>query len=398
MVMAMEGIKILYVSSSVGPLVRVARLLGDLGAEVIKVESPPVKGTKTISSGEKGFSEFVRLRRLEVDRNMKSIICNLKSGEGRQIFYRLAEKTDVIIEGYRPGVAKRLGIDYETIKKINPRVIYCSTTGYGQTGPYSGLSGFSPNFLSMSGIQSLIGEKGRPPAMEPEIGVGVGGLGSLISILVGIVARQQTGKGQYIDISIHDWLVYMVGLILLEYWVKGRVPKPGESDILGGAPYWHLWETKNGNYISVTAMLPWYWEKLCRVLGKEEFIPDQWAEEKWTEMNSVFAGIFRTKTRDEWFDLLAKEDICVAPVLTLDEVTVNPHVLHRQMIVDVEDPTTGVKARQIGIPVKLLETPGRIRWLGHPLGTHTDEIMLDIGYSKKVIKRLRDRGVVMGPM
>ena len=388
MALPLEGIRILDLSRQLpGPYCTL--LLGDFGAEVIKVEDParrwpPVGETDPTS--------------LALDRNKKSIALNLKTSDGREIFYELARRVDVILEGFRPGVATRLGVDYETIKKINPRIIYCSLSGYGQDGPYRNLVGHDINYIAIGGVLGITGESGGPPII-PGIQIadlGGGGMFAAIGILVALIAREKTGRGQFIDVAMLDgvvsWLSMHAWMFLAGFQVFPF--KRGEMVLNGGVPCYNIYETKDGKYIAVGALEPWFWENLCKALGLESFIPDQFAtEERGMEVRSALRDVFRTKSRDEWFDLLKDKDVSVGPVNTFDEVFSNPQVLHREMLVEMDHPTLG-KIKQIGIPMKFSDTPGKIRSPPPFLGQHTEEILQSLGYEKEKIMELRKENVI----
>jgi len=402
---ALEDVKILDLTR-VGPGPFCTMILGDLGAEVIKVEAPSAVGTRQAGAfhspvGEQGRREAAYQ---SVDRNKKSIGLNLKSEEGLNIFYQLAEKADVIVEGFRPGVAKRLDIDYETISKINPRIVYCSITGYGQDGPYSGILGHDINYISTGGALNLIGEAGRKPAIPLNLlGDRAGGaMNAVIGILSALIARTKTGRGQYIDIAIVDSVISLLVWPSINYFYYGVVPERGKTTDGGAYPYYNIYKTKDGKYISIGCIEPWLWENLCREIGKEEFIPFHFKPEhlvyspegeKWQEILSYLKQLFLTKTRDEWFELLRQKDIAVAKVCSLDEVFADPQALHRGMVIEVDDSAEG-KVKQVGIAIKLSETPGKVRSLSPTLGEHTDEVLNGLGYDNQGINKLHQKGII----
>jgi Predicted acyl-CoA transferases/carnitine dehydratase len=210
-----------------------------------------------------------------LNRNKRSIGLNLRSEKGRQIFYRLAETTDVIVEGFRPGVVKRLGVDYEEIKTINPRVIYCSLSGYGQDGPYSSLPGHDVNYISIAGALGLLGTSDGPPIVPLNLLADFAGasLHGVIGILSALVARYKTGVGQYVDIAYTDGVMSLLTWFISNYFSSGAMFKKGETWLHGAYPYYGVYEAKDGKYVSLGCVEPWFWENLCRALGKEEYIP-----------------------------------------------------------------------------------------------------------------------------
>lgn len=376
-------------------------ILGDLGADIIKVGPPAEAEARQTVRGE-GQREIAHQA---VNRNKKSILLNLKPEAGQTIFQQLAEGTDVIVEGFRPGVTKRLGIDYETISKMNPRIVYCSVTGYGQDGPYCDLPGHDINYISFAGALNLIGEANRPPVVPLNIiaDYGAGGKDAVIGIISALLARNQTGRGQYIDISLTDSVISLMTEPVLDiYFATGTSIKRGEHDLGGAYPYYSIYQTKDRKFITIGCLEPWLWANLCRAIGKEEFIPfsiirDRYPrsadDQKVKEIHDYLKQLFLTRTRDEWFDFLRTKDVPVGKVYSLDEVFADPQVQHRRMVMEMEHPTEG-KVRQVGIAIKLSDTPGKVRSFPPVLGQHTDEILSGLGYSQQKIAELRREGVV----
>ncbi len=395
----LEGIRILDLSR-LAPGPYCTMLLGDLGADVLLVEEPAVSGAPTGRGQaarrllDRDASERV-LAFNALARNKRSITLNLKNEAARQVFYKLSESADVVLEGFRPGVVKRLGVDYETLSQINPRLVFCSLSGYGQDGPYAGLVGHDINYISIGGALGMIGWPGSPPAIPMNIiaDFAAGGLYAAFAILAALIARQRTGRGQYVDMAMTDGVISLLVAIVGQYFGSGVAPRPGQSFLSGAAPFYSVYETKDGRWLSIGSLEPWFWEALCRVMGREDFVPHQMSAGKFPEMFEHFRQQFKTRTRDEWFEYLRQFDICVAPVYSLDEVFDDPHVRARHMLVEMEHPTLG-KVQQVGIGAKLSETPGSVRSLAPRRGQHTEEVLLDLGYSEEQIRRLREEGAV----
>ncbi len=333
------------------------------------------------------------------------MVLNLRSAEGLQIFLKLAEKADVIIEGFRPGVVKRLGIDYETLSKLNPRLVYCSISGYGQDGPYRDFPGHDINYISIAGALGLIGKRDGPPIIPSNfVGDWAGGaLHAAIGILIALLARNNTGKGQYVDTSITDGAISLLSMLAPDYFLEGVIPEREDSHISGAFPYYNVYQTKDGSFVGVGCIEPWFWENLCRELGREDLIPYHFTPEhrkrktedtNWNEIISEVKEIFLTKTSDEWVALLAHKNIPITKVYDLDEVFSDPQVLHRKMMVEVDHTKVG-KVKQIGIAIKLSDTPGEIRGLAPLLGEHTDEVLRGLGYTGEEIDRLRREGALL---
>jgi crotonobetainyl-CoA:carnitine CoA-transferase CaiB-like acyl-CoA transferase len=261
-------------------------------------------------------------RHLLLNRNKKSITLNLKKPAGKEIFLKLVQdNADVLIEQFRPGVMDRLGLGYKDLEKINPRLIYCSLTGFGQNGPYQNVAGHDINYIAIGGILGNTGEKDGPPVI-PGIQIADlvgGGLYAVIGILTALVAREKTGQGQYIDISMLDGVVSLIPDAAALYFAEGQPPGRGERRLTGGLPQYQVYRTKDGKYLAVGALEEKFWANLCHGIGKPE-----WAEKiprendpRCAEIKKEMAEIFLTKTRKEWIDILMFRDTCVAPVITL---------------------------------------------------------------------------------
>jgi len=381
-------------------------ILGDLGADVIKIEALPGVGGRGAGIGISPMGEEGRRQAAfdALNRNKRSIGLNLGSDKGREIFYRLAQTADVIVEGFRPGVVKRLVVDYETIRAINSRLIYCSLSGYGQDGPYSNLSGHDVNYISIAGALNLIGTPDCQPVIPLNLLADFAGasLHGVIGILAALVVRSKTGTGQYVDISYTDGAMSVLTWFISNYFSSGILLKRGETWLHGAYPYYGVYEAKDGKYVSIGCVEPWFWENLCRALGKEEYIsycisPEHFLHkpegEKWKEISSYLKQVFLTRTRDEWFDFFADKDVPVGKVYTLDEVFNDPQVLHRQMVLEIDHPTLG-KVKHPGIAVKLSETPGKVRSLAPIFGEHTEEILRELSYTKSQIEELRQSNII----
>jgi crotonobetainyl-CoA:carnitine CoA-transferase CaiB-like acyl-CoA transferase len=384
--LALEGLVVLDLARRY-PGAYSAMFFGDFGADVIKID-PPMGGlpVQPEEVSEEKFAAYYAS-----DRNKKSIILNLKSDEGQEVFYRLAKKADILIEGFSPGVTKRLKIDYDKIKTINPRLIYCSLTGYGHDGPYADMPGHDMNYSAIAGALSLVGERGGRPYLVSNLLADMAGAGlhGVIGVLMALVAREKTGKGQFVDISYVDGVISLLTMDASFYFATGKIPRRGETFTTGGVPWGNIFRCKDGEYVTLGCAEPHFWVNLCKALGREDLAPHHNPpEEKRDEVISALAEIFITRTRDEWFEFFKDKDTCFGPVYYLNETFSDPQVLHREMAVELEHPKFG-KVKQVGIPVKLSDTPGQIRSLGVPTGTHTDEVLCDLGYSREELKKLR---------
>jgi crotonobetainyl-CoA:carnitine CoA-transferase CaiB-like acyl-CoA transferase len=385
--MPLEGIRILDLTRQApGPYCTM--LLGDLGADVIVVEEPPGAGRRM----EMGMSERTQAF-WALSRNKRSVALNLKEPRAQEAFLRLAEKADIVLEGFRPGVVKRLGVDYDTVKARNDRAIYCSLSGYGQTGPYAGLVGHDINYISIGGALGMIGTSGSLPAIPMNIiaDFAGGGLYAAFAILAAVVARGQTGRGQYVDIAMSDGVTSLLAFPASQYFAAGMVPKPGVEMLNGGYPAYSVYETSDGKWLSIGCIEPWFWAELCKALHCEEYIPHQNNREKYPEMFETLRTKFKEKSRDEWFEELRHRDICVGPVYSLDEVFEDPHVRARGMVTEVWHPEFGA-VKQVGVGPKFSDTPGAIRTTSPKRGEHTADLLREAGYSDGELEEMRASG------
>jgi len=399
-VLALEGIKVLDLTR-LAPGPYCTMILADLGADVIKVEEPgPPTGRRAEQAGQAPEIPLLIERDSPFDvlnRNKQSIGLNLKHEDARDVFYKLTETADVVVEGFRPGVSKRLGIDYQTLSGINPRIIYCAITGYGQDGPYRDMAGHDINYISMAGALGAIGEKGGKPVIPLNLlgDFAGGGMQSAIGILAALMARERTGRGQFVDIAMTDGVVSLLSSALSGYFLTGEVPERGATFLSGSFPQYNTYRCGDGKYLSLGSLEPWFFANLCRAVGREDLIPSAWDESQHQEIFDHLTRVFQTRPRDEWVDILRQTDICVAPVYRFDEVERDPHLIHRQMIVEVEHPEIG-KVKQAGISIKLSETPGQIRRPPPRRCQHTDEVLRGLGcYTVAEIGRLRREGAVL---
>jgi len=376
---ALSGITVLDLSRLLpGPFC--SMILADHGARVISVE-------------DKRFMAddfFITT----VNRNKEHMSLNLKTPEGKEIFFRLVKKIDILLEGFRPGVVNRLGIDYDTICNVNPKIIYCSITGYGQTGPYRNRAGHDVNFLGYSGVLNLMGEPDRPPSIP---GVQIadiagGGMNAAIGVLLALLARDKTGKGQYIDISMTDGMVSLLPLTLFFQQRTGENPTRGESLLSHRYAFYNTYETADGRHITIGAVENRFWKLLCEHLGVSEYTPLQYNENRRQEILDFMRKTFKKKTLDEWEAELADLDVCWGRVQNLDEVLQDPLFREREMIVDIRQKKRG-KITTLGVPVKLSETPGTVRTPPVDFGESTVSILHELGYTEDQIKAFADKGV-----
>lgn len=389
---ALDGLRVLDLARQ-GPGPFCSMMLSDLGADVLLVE-PPAGGAPPAESSV----DEARERRRAHDatrRNKESLVLNLREQEARDIFYKLVPDVDIVMESFRPGVVKRLGVDWETLRELNSRLIYCSISGFGQTGPYAQLAGHDINYIAMAGMLGMIGQPGQPPTIPSAViaDFAAGGQAAVVAILAAVVARQTTGQGQYLDVAMTDSVLYTLASAASGVLAGGPAPKPGEGLLAGGVPYINVYETKDGRYVAIASFEPKFFAALCEVMGRPDFIPLQNDSARHPEIREHLETMFLQKTRDEWFEELRFKDVCIAPVLMLDEALNDEHNRAREMVVEVDDPRVG-RVEQIGIGIKFSDTPGRVRKTGPHAGEQTDAVLDRLGYSADAVAALRERGVV----
>ena len=377
---ALDGIRIVDLSIQIpGPYG--SMILGDLGAEVIKIEQP-------------GVGDFARLLPSlfnGINRNKKSMIVDLKSPQGRAIVHKLAEDADVVLEGFRPDVAQKLGIDYAILKRINPRIIYCSITGYGQDGPYKNISGHDLNYQGISGLLSLTEHlQARADLSGIPLADIAGGMFAAISILTALIKREKSGRGQYIDVSMAAGVFSWVSTSLLAGF---RELNDGQSLYI---PHYGIFKTKDERFITLGIIHEeHFWQNLCAVIDlgamKDLNLMERVAQRN--EILSALQAAFMTKTREEWIALLNKADVPCSPVLTIEESLADPQIKHRKMVFEQEHPSEG-RIKQRAFPARFSDMPLKQDAPPPLYGQHTDEILLELGYTEDDIKKLREEKVI----
>jgi crotonobetainyl-CoA:carnitine CoA-transferase CaiB-like acyl-CoA transferase len=390
---ALDGIRILDLSRLLpGPYC--TQLLGDLGAEVIKIEEPK-KGDYARFNNENIAGHGAMF--LMVNRNKKSVSLNLKNPEAVRIFHKLAKTADVVLEGFRPGVVERLGIDYQTISKYNPGIVYCSLTGYGQEGPYKDLPGHDVNYLGFAGATSLTGERGeKPTVVGLQIAdLGGGALMAAFGITAALIARQKTGKGQFVDVSMLDGAASLASPMFGSLFATGKNPKAGEQRLNGGWPCYGIYETKDGKYVTLGALEDKFWKNFCRLTGREDLADDEWKTDPSVrdEVEKELEKMFLSRNQDEWLNLLKEEDVCFGPVNSIEEACNDPQLKARNMFCEIDHPEAGT-IKQVSHPIKFSETPARVAAPPPLLGQHTHELLCELGYSDEDISALETEGAI----
>ncbi|HIM79318.1 MAG TPA: CoA transferase [Dehalococcoidia bacterium] len=372
-------------------------MLADMGADVIKVEKPDGgddnrrAGPPFIGGQGAGF--------MAANRNKRSLALNLRDESGRQVFERLLEQADVVVENFRPGVMERLGIGYERLSKLKPSLIYCSISGHGGTGPYKDRGGFDLIAQGMSGLMSITGVPDGPPV---KVGVPItdisAGIMAANGVLCAYIHAQKTGQGQLVDTSLLEAGIAYTIWESSGYFADGEIPGPLGSAHRVSAPYQAL-RTSDG-YINIGAPTQRTWEQLCRAIGQEELIEDQRFREpgdrkaREEELAALLEEIFSQQSTAYWLETLEKAGMVAGPINNIAQVYDDPQVIAREMKVDLEDPDLGT-LHNIGIPVKLSATPGSIRRRAPMLGEHSWEILTESGFAEQEIEDLFDSGVVV---
>ena len=374
---ALEGITVVDLSRLLpGPYG--SMILADHGARVIAVED-----RRFLADG---------LFFTPANRNKEHMSLNLKTEAGLEIFFRLAKKADVIMEGFRPGVVRRLGVDYEAVRAVNPRIVYCAVTGYGQSGAFRDRAGHDANYLSYAGVLDLVGEPDRPPSIP---GVQIadmvgGGMNAVIGILMALMAREKTGKGQYIDISMTDSMVALLPAARFFQALTGKVPERSRWMLSHRYACYNTYATADGRYVSIGAVENRFWKRLCEHFEVPEYAPLQYDESRRLEIIQRMRQIFKAKTRAQWETELEGLDVCFGSVRNVDEVFEDPFFREREMIVDLDGSDDAV----LGVPVKLGDTPGSVRTAPVEFGASTADILKELGYTDAQVAAFAETGVV----
>jgi alpha-methylacyl-CoA racemase len=409
----LDGITVLDFAS-VGPAARASRILADYGARVIKLGAVPrpsgeERGTRP--SGEErgtrpsGEERGTRAGGVQIippfyayggHRGMQRVLLDLKADAGRETFLRLAESADVVIESFRPGVVDRLGIGFDAVRAANPSIVYCSTSGYGQTGPASTWAGHDVNYLGVGGYLDV---SERAPGDKPPLpgatvaDMAAGGMQAVMAVLAALVRRQRTGEGAFLDVSIADGVLALMALYVDEYLATGTVPGPGHYILTGRYACYDTYSCADDRWLAVGAIEPHFWANLCRALGCEHWIEHQLDDDVQDAVRADLAAAFATKPRDAWAAELAPADTCVAPVLSVPELVDDPQYVARGVVVEATHPTAG-PFRQLGPLLAGTVPPDGPVALPDWSTTDTDEVLRSTGFGDDEIARLRADGAV----
>jgi alpha-methylacyl-CoA racemase len=376
-------------------------LLADFGADVVKVEdtgggdyvrwAPPYYG----SDEEQALGTRSALY-LALNRGKRSIRIDLKSEAGRDAFLRLAPHYDVVLESFRPGVLDRLGVGYEALRQINPRVVYCAITGYGQTGPNTQRAGHDTNYLGLGGLLGLTGLPDGPPIQSAGqiADLGGGAMMAAFGVIAALHERQRSGEGQLVDVSMTDGALSWLALVAARYFCDGVVPGRGDLELAGRILCYYPYEASDG-WVSCGALEPKFWRAFCEGVGRPELIEQQFerpGSDAWREV----ADVFRARSREQWRAFNDEHDCCIEPILDLGQALDSELVREREMVVELEQPRLGT-VRQLGVPVKLSRTPGVVERPAPALGEHTEEVLREAGLDADAVAALVQSGAVAGP-
>ena len=390
----LDGIRVLDLSRLIAGNM-LSLQLADFGAEVIKIEPPEGDVTRHFGKSDDGVAGFY----LQQNIGKRNVCIDLKADGARELVLELCKEADMLVENFRPGVMGRLGLGYEALAAIKPSLVYCSISGFGNTGPDAAKGGFDLVAQGVSGLMSITGHPEMPPA---KVGVPItdisAGILAANGILCAYIHALKTGQGQQVDTSLMEAGVAYTVWESSVYFADGEIPGPLGSAHRVSAPYQAL-RTKDG-YLNIGAATQPTWEQLCRAIGQEALIDDPRfkvpgdRKARQDELASLLEETFTTDTTENWLKMLEEAGVVAGPIYNMDQVYKDPQVLARKMLVDLEDPDLGT-IHNIGIPVKLSATPGQIRTRAPMLGEHSTEVLLERGFSKAEVGKLVEAGVVV---
>ncbi len=392
---SLEGIRVIDLTTFMtGPFATM--ILGDLGAEVIKIEQPGEGDSSRHIPPH--FHEGESLYYVSLNRNKKSVTLNLNTERGREIFYRLIKKSDIVIDNFRPGITAKLQVSYYHLKQINPKIICCSITSFGPDGPYGRRPGYDLTIQAMSGAMSMTGEEGTGPLrLGVPLGDLAGSMWSVAGILAALHHRQKTGEGQFIDISLLDSLISLITYPALYYSYNAEVAKPLGSGHQSIVPF-QAFKTKD-YYLAIACATEKFWSLLCEAIEKPELasnsrfltLGDRLNHKD--ELNAILSEIFSQKTNAEWEEILNKSGVPYGPVNTIDKVFSDPAVSYRNMLKSMNH--SGRELRFFGNPINMSATPIASYITPPRLGANTQEVLTDLlGYSPEEVEKLRQDGVL----
>jgi crotonobetainyl-CoA:carnitine CoA-transferase CaiB-like acyl-CoA transferase len=376
-------------------------LLADFGADVLKVEDTGlgdyIRWATPYYEGVEDSAKSALF--LALNRGKRSLRLNLKSAGGREVLLRAVRESDVVLESFRPGVLDRLGVGYEAMREVNPAIVYCAITGYGQDGPNRDRSGHDMNYLGLVGLLGLTGDAGGPPvqAAGQIADLGGGALMAAFGILAALRERDRSGEGQLVDVSMADGALAWLALVAARGLAEDVAPRRGELELAGALVCYRPYECADG-WVTLAALEPKFWQAWCRGVGREDLIEQQFSRPG-SDTHRAVEAIFAARTREQWRGFASEHDCCLEPVLELDEALDSELVRARAMVVELDQPGAQRPVRLLGVPVKLSRTPGDPnRAPGPGLGEHTREVLAALGYDEQQVAALLESGAVAGPV
>jgi crotonobetainyl-CoA:carnitine CoA-transferase CaiB-like acyl-CoA transferase len=397
---ALAGVRVLDLSRLL-PGGFCSLLLADHGAEVVKVEDAGIgdyiRWAQPYIEGAHGSAKSALF--LALNRNKRSIRVDLKLEAGREVLLALVRDHDVVLESFRPGVLDRLGVGYEAMRAVNPRIVYCAITGYGQDGPLRNRAGHDLNYLGLAGLLALSGERDGPPvqAAGQIADLGGGALMAAFGVLAALRERDRSGEGQLVDVSMTDGALSWLAMVAARHLADGEVPVRGGLDLAGGVVCYRPYRCADDLWVTLAALEPKFWTAWCRGVGREDLVAAQFSAPG-GDVHAEVERVFASRTRAQWEQFATEVECCLEPMLELDEALNSEHVRAREMVVEIDQPGVHEPVRLLGTPVKLSRTPADTGRLPGPvLGEHTEALLREAGYSDEQIDTLMQSGAVAGP-
>jgi crotonobetainyl-CoA:carnitine CoA-transferase CaiB-like acyl-CoA transferase len=381
---ALTGIKVIDFSKWL-PGQYCGMVLGDFGADVIKVETPTGDDTRRFfPEALPGMSYW----HLALNRNKRGITADIKTEGGRKLLLRLLSEADIFLEGFRPGYLARYGLDYATVREINPQLVYCSITGFGQTGSYRHKPAHDLNVIGLAGLNSL-DDVGSACVSEVQIAALGSSMNAVSGILLALLARERTGEGQAVDINLYNTSLSLQTTGISSLWgCKATGCQPfGRT-----AHYYNIYRTQDGRYLSVGTIEPKFWRRLCEILDCEELIERQHDFEHGNELQERLAAVFQTKTQAEWLALIGEEEFCVTPVCSLEEALNSELTQQSEMLAQKQEDIGTLQ--YVKPAIRLSDMPGSIERRAPLLGEHTAEVLTELGYTEPEIMKLKETGAI----
>ena len=383
---ALDGVTVLDLAS-VGPAARCSRILADYGARVVKVGTPPRKAGLQVVPTYHAYSASRWMQRVRID---------LKAPGGKAAFLKLVETADVVIESLRPGAVKRLGLAYDDLRVRNPRIIYCSTSGYGQDGPMAAWAGHDINYLSVGGFMHTNNRRGDggPPVPGATVAdSAAGGMQAAIAIMAALLRREKTGEGEYLDVSVTEGVLWLMSLNVDQHLATGEDPGPGHDILTGRYACYDTYQASDGKWLSVGAIEPHFYANLCKAIGCERWLEHQLDDAVQDQIRADFRAAFAKRTRDEWVADLSPNDTCVAPVYTMPEIAADAHLQGRGAFCEARHPENP-SFRQLAPALAGMKQPDGPIDARVDSETDTDDLLREAGLSAEEIEALRADGVV----